>query len=214
MDGVDYLIRDHRAIEELFDRFNQAYDPTAKRRLVNEMIRLLSMHTVIEERFLYPLCKEVILEDGQGEKLSEHGIKEHHKMKVTLDELLSLDENTAAFNEKVAHLIKETKHHHGDEEGEIFPLLRKSTTKERLIHFASQLDSAKAIAPTHPHPSAPDRPPFNTLVTPILSVADKIMDQTRLFPGDGVETSIHKPGEKLDDLLPPNPSDKLGSATK
>jgi len=208
MDGVDYLIRDHRAVEELFDRFESAIDYDAKRRLVNEMIRLLSIHTVIEERFLYPLCKEVILEGGEGEKLSEHGLKEHRKMKLTLEDLLSLDEKTDAFNEQVAHLIKETKHHHGDEEDEIFPLLRKYTSKERLIEFAAQLDSAKLIAPTHPHPGAPDRPPFNTLVTPILSVADKILDQTRLFPGDGVETSIHNPEQKIDELLPTKPSDK------
>jgi len=193
MDGVDYLIRDHRTIEEVFDTYAHTIDTSTKRRLVNEMIRLLSMHTVIEERFLYPLCKEVILEDGQGEKLSEHGIKEHRKMKLTLERLLSLDENTETFDEEVKHLIKETKHHHGDEEEDIFPLLRKYASKECLIEFASQLDSAKSIAPTHPHPGAPDRPPFNTLVTPILAVADKIMDQTRLFPGDGIETSIHKP---------------------
>jgi len=136
------------------------------------MIRELSMHTVIEERFLYPLCKEVILEDGQGEKLSEHGIKEHRKMKLTLESLLSSDETTEAFDEAVKHLIKETKHHHGDEEEEIFPLLRKHASKERLVDFASQLDHAK------------------TIVTPFLAAADKVMDQTRLFPGDGMEASI------------------------
>jgi len=194
MDWIEYLICDHRAVGVLFNSFENTIDPSMKRRLVNEMIRMLSIHTVIEEENLYPLCKEVILVDGKGEELSEHGIKEHHKMKLTLEKLLSLDEKTVDFDMAVHHLIKETIHHHGDEEKEIFPLLRASTTKERLLEFAVQLERSKQTAPTHPHPHAPDRPPFNSIFAPVLHCADKIMDQTRLFLDDGPEVSISETG--------------------
>jgi len=193
MNGVDYLIREHRTIESLFVTFENTVDPSVKRRLVNEMIRLLSIHTVIEEENLYPLCKEVLV-NGQGEKLSEHGLKEHHEMKVTLEKLLSLEESSVEFDIAVHHLIKKTKHHHGDEEKDIFPLLRMYASEEQLMQFGVNLEKSKQTAPTHPHPQAPDQPPFNKIVAPILHVADKIMDQTRLFPGDGEEASIRDTG--------------------
>jgi len=194
MNGVDYLIREHRIIESLFTTYESTIDPPVKRRLVNEMIRLLSIHTVIEEENLYPLVKEVILVNGQGEKLSEHGLKEHHETKVTLEKLLSLDETSVDFEITVNHLIKKTKHHHGDEEGDIFPLLRMYASEEQLLQFGVNLEKSKQSAPTHPHPNAPDQPPMNKIVAPFLHVADKIMDQTRLFPEDGPEVSIRDTG--------------------
>lgn len=60
------MIKDHRAIEELFFSFQNAVNVGTQRRILNEIIRLLSIHTVIEERHLYPLCKEVILENNEG----------------------------------------------------------------------------------------------------------------------------------------------------
>lgn len=65
-EGVDYLILDHRTIEDLFNKYQETTEPAQRRRLVNEMIRELSMHTVIEEQYLYPLCQQVILEDHEG----------------------------------------------------------------------------------------------------------------------------------------------------
>jgi len=169
MDGTEFLMRDHRAIEELFETFQASSDPSCKRRLVNEIIRQLSIHTVIEERFLYPLCREVVVEGDKGKKLAEHGLKEHRELKVLLNELLSMDEHTEEFDNKVAEVIKDTLHHHKDEERDIFPQLRTHATHERLVQFAHSLAEAKKTSPTHPHPHAPDEPPLNTILAPFFA---------------------------------------------
>jgi len=197
-------------MEELFERYKSAIDSSAKRRLVNEIIRQLSIHTVIEERFLYPLCREVILENREGCKLAEHGLKEHRELKELLDKLLSLDEHTEAFDSTVKEVMKDCLHHHKDEEGDIFPQLKKYASFERLITFGNDLAEAKKTAPTHPHPHAPDEPPFNTIVAPILHAVDKILDTGRAFPGDGYEATTHTDYNKnIDALMPPPPEHKI-----
>jgi len=200
------LIRDHRAVEALFDSYNAVSDPSYRRRIVNEIIRELSIHTVIEERYLYPLCREAIPEHNEGKKLAEHGLKEHRELKVLLDHLLYLDEHSPQFDITVQEVIKDCLHHHKDEERDIFPLLRTHVSHERLIRFGVDMDAAKRTAPTHPHPHAPDQPPVNTILAPLLHVMDKVLDTGRAFPGDGYEATTHTDLVKDVDALAPEKS--------
>eukprot|EP01111_Echinosteliopsis_oligospora_P013016 TRINITY_DN4567_c0_g1_i1.p1 TRINITY_DN4567_c0_g1~~TRINITY_DN4567_c0_g1_i1.p1 ORF type:complete len:193 (-),score=48.68 TRINITY_DN4567_c0_g1_i1:67-645(-) len=182
MDGCEVLIKDHRKVEGLFEQYKSTIEPAVKRQLGNEMIRILSIHTYIEERYLYPLCREVITKDNEGAKLADHGIHEHREMKLTLDKMLNGDAQTTDYDEQVMHLIKKTIHHHGDEEEDIFPKLRENATQERLIKFGQDLEEAKKTAPTHPHPNAPDQPPFNFVAAPILHAIDAYLDKGKDFP--------------------------------
>lgn len=164
---------------------------------------------------MYPLCREVIVENREGHKLSEHGLKEHREIKGILDKLLSMDENSEEFDKNVREVIKDTLHHHKDEERDIFPELKKHASFERLVNFGNDLEQAKKTAPTHPHPHAPDEPPFNTIIAPLLHAVDKVLDTSRAFPGDGYEAKTHTDYNKnIDALLPPRPEDKLGHPAK
>lgn len=67
------MIQDHKYIESLFEQYKVTRSAETRRRLANEMIRELSIHTVIEEMHLYPLCREVIKENDEGTIIGEGG---------------------------------------------------------------------------------------------------------------------------------------------
>jgi len=170
--------------------------------VINEIIRQLSIHTSIEERVLYPLTRAKIPEGNEGNKLSDHGLKEHREMKEILDRLQSMDVDCAQFGEDVSSLLHDVKHHHKDEERDIFPQLRTHLNKEELIDMGAQLDAAKNSARTHPHPNLPDQPPFNYAVEPLIHVLDTVMDSGRNFPAETHDAHNLKPGDNLDNRMP------------
>jgi hemerythrin superfamily protein len=59
MDAIALLKRDHTAVQKLFDRFEALGDEAhaRKKHLVLQISRELSIHTGIEERYLYPYAK-------------------------------------------------------------------------------------------------------------------------------------------------------------
>jgi hypothetical protein len=38
---------------------------------------------------------------------------------------------------------------------------------------------AEKAAPTHPHPQAPSKPPFNLVLGPIATIVDRVKDAAR-----------------------------------
>ena len=45
--------------------------------------------------------------------------------------------------------------------------------------MGERYERAKASAPTHPHPHAPNTPPGNVVLGPIAALADRIRDAAR-----------------------------------
>jgi len=68
------------------------------------------------------------------------------------------------------------RHHVEEEETELFPKLRASITTAELQEMGGALASAKKLAPTHPHPNAPDTPPGNVAAGAAAAVIDKARD--------------------------------------
>jgi len=52
---------------------------------------------------------------------------------------------------------QETLNHMGDEEQNLLPKLKQVLSKEELLQLGDSLERARAMAPTRPHPSAPDK---------------------------------------------------------
>jgi hypothetical protein len=62
------------------------------------------------------------------------------------------------------------------EESGAFIMLRQSEDANARTKLGAQYESAKASAPTHPHPHSPDTPPGNRIVGPVAALADKVRD--------------------------------------
>jgi hemerythrin superfamily protein len=151
MDAIALLKEDHRRVKELFDRFDKAGDRAnkTKGKLVDSMIEELSVHAAIEEQVFYPAVREAVpdLDDDILE-----AIEEHHIVKWTLSELRDLDPTAENYDAKVTVLIESVTHHVKEEEGELFPEVRKSMSRKDLVELGAQLDERKRIVPKEPRP--------------------------------------------------------------
>ncbi len=158
IDAVAVLERDHREIEELFRSFERSGGAARKKDLADRIVRELSIHASIEEQLLYPRVRRVI-DGGSLEREVLLALEEHHVAKVALAEIQALPATDARFDAKVRVLIANVRHHVEEEERDLLPALERAYTAEELHELGTVLERAKRIAPTRPHPSAPDEPP-------------------------------------------------------
>lgn len=158
IDAVAVLERDHREIEELFQAFERSGSAARRKDLATRIARELSIHASIEEQLVYPRARRVV--DGASKEAQVLlALEEHHVAKVALAEIDALPATSTRFDAKVRVLIANVRHHVEEEERELLPALARAYTREELLELGTALERARRIAPTRPHPGAPDEPP-------------------------------------------------------
>lgn len=164
---------DHRTVEKLFKRFEDAGDRAyvEKRKLVDGMIEELSIHAAVEEQLFYPVTRATVpaVEDQALESLEEH-----HIVKWALSELEDMDPADERFDAKVTVLIENVRHHVEEEESDYFPLVRDELGRKALAELGDAMASARDTAPIRPHPHSPDTPPGNIVAGVGAAVVDKV----------------------------------------
>jgi hemerythrin superfamily protein len=175
MDATRLLEQDHREVEQLFERFKDATgDTQQKGKIVDEIIKELSIHAAIEEEVFYPAVKEAV-PDGEG--LVDHSLDEHQEVKELLAELDRMSPEDAGYHQKVEKVISDVSEHVQEEEGEMFPKFREAISPTKLEEIGAQLAQAKKKAPTRPHPNAPSTPPANKVAGAAAALVDKTRDK-------------------------------------
>jgi len=177
-DAVALLMQDHREVRDLFRRYRKLGAGARKSRdmIVRQVVRELSIHAAIEEELLYPTIRDQI---RGGERLANEGIDEHQTVKELLVRLDRMDPGDDDFDKTMRSLMREVEHHVREEEGELFPRLRKTADRETLDGLAEMMRAAKKTAPTRPHPRAPSRPPANVVAGLAAGVIDRARDAGR-----------------------------------
>jgi hemerythrin-like domain-containing protein len=172
MNALTLLKQDHGNVEELFRRFESAAadDVEELTRVRDLVIEHLSKHAVVEEQVFYPAIRER-LGDEQAFTVLE-GLEEHHIVKATLSELEKLAPRHERFRAKFTVLIESVRHHVEEEENDMFTRVRDAFSVEELNTMGEQMEAAKTVAPTRPHPLVPDVPPFNVLLGVPIAVID------------------------------------------
>jgi hypothetical protein len=94
-----------------------------------------------------------------------------------MKELEGCDAQDHRFMELVRQLRGALHHHATDEENEQFPQLRARIPAEKLVQMRDQVQTAKRVAPTRPHPSAPNSEVFHKMVGPGVGLMDRVRDK-------------------------------------
>jgi hemerythrin superfamily protein len=173
-DVVDELTADHREATALLDEILTTTDPQARRDMADTVITELVRHSVAEEMYVYPVMRDEV--PGGAEEV-EHDIEEHKELERTMKQLESCDAADARFVELVRELRGLLHHHATDEENDQFPKLRAHVSREKLVKMREQVDTAKKIAPTRPHPNSPNSEVFHKLVGPGVGLMDRVRDK-------------------------------------
>jgi hemerythrin superfamily protein len=136
MKANDLLIKQHREVEALFERFEKA-ETSEKREIFEELAASLVGHDAIEREIFYPACEEELGEDDDvlGESLVEHGVVEFC--------LYGADEHRDSddFDKYVTVLKEIVMHHVKEEEKELLPQVKRKLGAEMLEKLGTKMEA-------------------------------------------------------------------------
>jgi CBS domain-containing protein/hemerythrin-like domain-containing protein len=153
VDAIALLKDDHRVVKDLFRQFERTgpRGNKTKRRLVDRMIEELSVHASIEEEIFYPEARTAV---AKAEEDVLEAYEEHHIVEWTLSELRNMQPNDERFDAKVSVLIELVREHIKQEEGDLFPQVRKALSRSELQELGERMEEGKKSAPRQPQPRA------------------------------------------------------------
>ena len=110
-DAITLLKEDHREVEAMFKKFDEAEGLSAKRKLAERISAALIVHTRIENEIFYPACEGKV-EDAD---LKEAYV-EHDAANLLIAEILESGKGDEYYEAKVKVLREEIEHHVKEEE--------------------------------------------------------------------------------------------------
>jgi hemerythrin superfamily protein len=176
-DVIEVLEQDHREVEEMFAELESlrgasTEEAKSRRKAVTEQVTIeLVRHSVAEEVLVYPK-----VEDKVSAEEVEHAREEHAEAEETLQRLEKLDADDPAFDDELATLMAEIRHHIEDEEGEMFAHMRQAIDADELRKLGGRVEAFKKVAPTRPHPNVPNEPLPRVAAGPAASLFDRMRD--------------------------------------
>ena len=125
------------------------------------------------------------MEQKVSEEEVEHAREEHAEAEETLQRLEQLDADDPAFDDELATLMEEIRHHISDEEGEMFAHMRQVIDADELRKLGARVEAFKKVAPTRPHPNVPNKPLARMAAGPGASLFDRMRDAATGRGSDG-----------------------------
>ena len=173
-DVVDILTADHHEVLDLLQQIKITTDAEERRDLADTVITELVRHSVAEEMYVYPAMKKHL---PDGDEAVDHDVEEHKELEQKMKKLESVDAQNPEFTQRLTQLETILRDHVSDEENEQFPELRAQVPREELIEIGGKVENAKKLAPTRPHPMAPNNEVFHKLVGPGVGLVDRLRDK-------------------------------------
>ena len=173
-DVTDVLVSDHRDVTALIGEIWAVRDPMIRRDLTDTAISELVRHAVAEEMYVYPAMRKYL---PDGDKAVEHDVEEHKELEQTMKKLEGADVSSGEFDAALRQLEALLADHIRDEEADQFPELRRQVPRDELVELAGKVQTAKKLAPTRPHPGAPNSELFHKTVGPGVGLVDRLRDK-------------------------------------
>src|SRR5829696_5816634 len=130
---IEVLMEDHRLVDRLFEHYAVSHD----REVAAQIGDALVLHARIEEEFLYPLVRSLLID---GDRLADEAEADHEKVKEFVAE--AEDTRGAALDELIVELRADVGVHVRWEEEDLFPRLldeldagTQQQLAERLLAF-------------------------------------------------------------------------------
>ncbi len=139
-DALQLLKDDHHEVKALFKKFEELSDHSkvSKKNLADQICDALTVHTMLEEEIFYPAVREAIEDDD----LMDEAVVEHASAKELIAQIAAMDPDDELYDAKVKVLSEQIDHHVEEEEGEMFPKVRRS--KLNLADLGQCMQARKA----------------------------------------------------------------------
>jgi hemerythrin superfamily protein len=179
-DVVTVLTEQHDQARALLAQLHDAFAPLGESTRTaagpfQDLVRLLAVHETAEEEVVYPVLKTQL----QAADVAEPRLVEEGEAKRMLSKLERMAAAVFEFPAALAEFEQAVLAHAEQEEQQVFPLLRDRLDADQRRDMAVSFRAAEAVAPTHPHPHAPESAVGNFLIGPVLATIDRVRDLTR-----------------------------------
>ncbi|KAG0647677.1 putative hemerythrin [Hyphodiscus hymeniophilus] len=185
------ITKDHQEIKEYANNIRQATDDDSKTRWQNQFTWELARHSIGEELVVYPAFAKYLGDKGQ--QMADKDRAEHQSVKEALKKFQKLKPASPEFLPTLEALMQDLNAHIEEEENDDLPAFENALQTSDSESLAKSFGRTKAFVPSRSHPSAPDKPPFETVVGLLAAPIDHLADMFRKFP---------------DKTISPNPSTK------
>ncbi|EGE05865.1 hemerythrin-like protein [Trichophyton mentagrophytes] len=176
----DAIKTDHRELEQYYQIILNSVDPGEKTKYQNAFVWELARHSIGEELVLYPAMERIM--GDEGTKLTEKDRKEHQLVKEQLKVFQATDATDPNFMDLIKGLMGNLSDHIKEEETIDLVKIEERLDPKESDQMAASFERTKMFVPTRSHPSAPNKPPFETAVGLLAAPIDKVADLFRSFP--------------------------------
>ena len=135
--AITLLRADHQKVTDLFETFEKSRSTAKKKVIAQEICTELRVHAKIEEEIFYPAAKDAL----NDKEMVPEALVEHDGVKKLIAEIEN-SEGGEMFDARVKVLSELVKHHVKEEQGELFPAVKK--TDLNLTELGAQLAARKA----------------------------------------------------------------------
>lgn len=172
---VDLLMQDHQDVKSSFAAFDSA-DRGKWWDMFQDLVSELVRHEVAEEEIVFPEARKLL---ANGDAIVDARIAEQSEAEELLSKMEKGGRDEPSFPGHLTQLRNAVLVHAEAEERTIFDPLAHTVDNARLQKLGDRYTKAKRMAPTHPHPHAPDTPPGNIALGPVTALADRVRDAIR-----------------------------------
>ena len=145
MDALTLLKQDHQKVKKLMGELEKTTERGVKTReeLFTKLVDELTVHEKIEEKIFYPRVKEQATTKKVEEMIAE-SYEEHHFVDTVKAELQDTPFDAEEWAAKFK-VMKENVEHHAfeEEEGEMFPKVRKLFSKTELEDLGARMEDLR-----------------------------------------------------------------------
>lgn len=138
LDPIKFLESQHREVEALFTEMEnlggKAY--RAKEKVMEMIAEKLTLHTQLEEKFMYPAAKKI------NKDLVLESFEEHDAVKDLLRKLKRTAASDDNFDSRVKFLKELVEHHVKEEESDLFPQINSEMPPEEINAIGTKMQHA------------------------------------------------------------------------
>ena len=143
VNAIDFLLRQHDMIEEAMATALRSKG--AERRTAFERgADMLLAHMTVEEEIFFPASLECVGTEKTEAKLRET-LEEHLSLKRIVADLLKMDLGDHQYEAKLKVLVEQSDHHHEEEEKDLFPVVKKAISHEKLVALGMAMVEREAM---------------------------------------------------------------------
>lgn len=125
-DAIALLTADHKEVKALFKQYDELAETDEgdadRQALADQICQMLTVHATLEEELFYPAAREVL---GDDEDLVDEADIEHASVKELIAQIEGSSPDDDHFDARVKVLGEYVEHHVKEEEGEMFPKVKK-----------------------------------------------------------------------------------------